>query len=140
MKEIEALNRLYEKEFRNVPFSERIIFLPHCLRSRECKAETCAEGVRCINCGKCNIGLFKKEAEELGYHIFIVPGFSMVKKIIGEYKPKAVLGVSCLNELNKAKDEVNGKKIILQGLALLKDGCVDTEADWDKIRKITNLK
>ncbi len=137
---IGAINKLHEKEFRDVPFSERAIFLPHCLRHKDCKAERGREGIICINCGRCNIGSFKKEAEVLGYKVFIVPGFSMIKTLIEQYKPKAVLGVGCLNELNKAKEEMGGNNIVPQGVALLKDGCVDTEADWDKIRAITNLK
>ena len=75
---------------------ENLIFLPHCLRSQDCKARLDANGYNCINCGKCEIGGFKKQAEEAGYHVFIVPGASMVKKIVKEHgSAEMIIGVAC---------------------------------------------
>ena len=45
---------------------EKLIFLPHCLRSPECKAALGDQGYICISCGKCKIGSFRKKAEEKG--------------------------------------------------------------------------
>jgi len=137
---IESINRLYETEFRGIPFSERAIFIPHCLRHKECKAERSIEGIICINCGRCNIGSFKKEAEALGYRVFIVPGASIIKKIIEKYKFKAVLGVACLPELKQGIELMKKRGIAALAVPLLKDGCVDTKVDWNKVKAITNLK
>jgi hypothetical protein len=136
MNEIENLNKLNETEFKATPYKDRAIFLPQCLRNPECKAPTTEDGILCLSCGKCNISGFKKEAETLGYKFFIVPGFSLTKKLIRIHKPKAVLGVGCIDELNEAKDAINKINIVAQGLPLLKDGCVNTEVDWKKLKEM----
>lgn len=135
MQELDRINKLNEKKFRSIPYSERAVFIPHCLRNRDCKARNSEDGWLCIGCGRCKIKEFKNKAEELGYKVFIVPGFSMVKKLIGKHKPKAVVGVSCESEMSIAKEKL-GKDVISQGLLLLKDGCVETEADWEKLSRI----
>lgn len=136
MNEIENLNKLNETEFKATPYKDRAIFLPQCLRNPECKAITTKDGIQCLSCGKCNISEFKKEVEALGYKLFIVPGFSLTKKLIEKHKPKAVLGVACTDELNEAKEETKKRNIIAVALPLLKDGCVNTEVDWKKLREM----
>jgi len=133
--DLDNLNKSNEKKFKSVPYKERAIFLPHCLRNRDCKAANSDEGWICINCGRCNISDFKKKAENLGYRVFIVPGFSLVKKLIDTHKPKAVVGISCKNEMNIAKSKLKSH-LITQGLMLSKDGCVETEVDWEKLNKL----
>lgn len=129
-----------KQKFNVIPVKERAIFLPHCLCSVNCKAKRTEEGVNCINCGNCKIGSFKEEAENKGYKVFIVPGASMVKKIIEKHKFKAVLGVACLPELKQGIKLMKQKGIISLTVPLLKDGCVNTEVDWKKIEKIINKK
>ncbi len=125
---IELRNSVYEPEFRKVPFKKRILFLPHCARNSEkCKATSNREGFECKSCGACGICEAKKIAEDLGYKkIFIVPGGSMVKKLLLKYKPRASVGVCCFDEALLAFDMLKGTKIIPQVVLLLKDGCKDT--------------
>lgn len=136
MKEIKKANELSKKKFKEAPYKDRIIFLPQCLRNPDCKAKTTEEGIICLGCGRCNIAGFKKEAEKLGYKLFIVPGSSIVKTLIKKYKPKAVVGVACLPELKEAIIMVKKYSIAAQGVLLSKDGCVNTEVDWKKLRDI----
>ncbi len=127
---IELRNKLNEYGYKSAPYNKRILFLPHCLRnSKECKAISGDEGFECQRCGKCDIDKLISMAEDLGYaKIFIAPGGSMVKKLILEYKPKAVLGVCCYNEANLAFDMLRGTGIHGQTSMLLQDGCKDTKA------------
>ncbi|MDD3084234.1 MAG: DUF116 domain-containing protein, partial [Candidatus ainarchaeum sp.] len=68
-----------------------------------------------------------KIAEKLGYKkIFVVPGGSMVKKLIAKYNPKATIGVCCFDEAILAFDMLKGTGIIPQVVLLLKAGCKDT--------------
>jgi len=136
MNEIEKLNKLNKTKFKETPYRDRAIFLPQCLRHPNCKAKTTIDGIKCISCGRCNIADFKKEVEALGYKFFIVPGFSLVKKLLKEYKPKVVVGVACLEELNEATENIKKNNIIIQQLPLLKDGCVNTKVDWVKLREM----
>ncbi|MCK5282257.1 MAG: DUF116 domain-containing protein [Nanoarchaeota archaeon] len=115
----------------------KIIFLPHCLRNTDCKAKLTDHGYQLLNCGKCEICRFKKKAEEKGYKVFIVPGASMIKKILKEYKnPELVIGVACDTELKEGLALMKKQKINTKGLKLLKDGCVNTEVDFEKLYKM----
>ena len=122
-------------KFENIPINQKVIFLPQCLRSTECKAKTTKDGIICVNCGRCNIGPFKKEAEKLGYRVFIAPGASLIKNIVKRYKFKAALGVACLPELKEGIKIMKEHNIITSTIPLLKDGCVNTKVDWKKVRK-----
>ncbi len=125
---VELRNAVFEPEFRKVPFSERALFLPHCSRnSKTCIAISDDEGLHCQHCGGCDVSKAVKIAENLGYtQIFMVPGGSMVKKMLDKYKPKAAIGVSCFHEAIMAFELTKQVKIIPQAVLLLKDGCKDT--------------
>lgn len=132
--DLDKINKLNEKKFKETNISERVIFIPHCLRNKDCPAKNSENGWLCINCGRCNIGEFKKRAEMMGYRVFICSGFSAVKKLIEKNKPKAVVGVSCKNEMEMAGKSLKG--MVIQGVELNKDGCVETDVDWEKVKKV----
>ncbi len=125
---IELRNTVYEPEYKKVPFKDRILFLPHCSRnSKKCKATLDEEGYHCKHCGNCDLGKAEKFALDLGYKkVFIVPGGTMVKKMLEKYNPKASVGVCCFNEALLAFDMLKATPIIPQVVLLLRDGCKDT--------------
>lgn len=125
-------NYVNRKEFLKTPIDRRFIFMPQCVRSIECPAKLTPEGIKCINCGRCNVGEAKKMAEGLGYKFFIVPGSSFIKRIIKKYKPKAVVGVGCQMEIKEGLDLCHSHAIPAQGVPLLKSGCVATTLDWEQ--------
>ncbi len=128
---IELRNKLNEYGFKSTPYNKRVLFLPHCMRnSRECKASYSEEGLQCKRCGKCDIAKLVEIAEELGYkNVFVVPGGSMVQKIIKKHKPEATVGVCCYHEANLAFDQLRGTGIHAQVALLLQDGCKDTKTN-----------
>lgn len=128
-----------ENNISNIPKDKIAIFLPHCLKSRDCPAKMGDKGLECINCGRCGIGPFRKKATNAGFKVFIVPGGSMVKKIIENNDFQAVIGVACTVELAQAYDMLEKKDIISLSVPLSKDGCVDTEVDWKEVEEICKL-
>ena len=139
---IELRNSVYEPAFKKIPYKERALFLPHCSRKiKTCKALLDDEGYHCKNCGACNIDKVVATARELGYgNIFIVPGGSMMKKLIIKYKPKGVLGISCFHEAILGFEEIKQSSVIPQAVLLLNDGCQNTEVNMplleEKMRMI----
>lgn len=131
-------NLLYRAQFAAVPFAERAVFLPQCLRHQECPANSDYEGLHCKSCGKCEVCRYKKETEKLGYRVFIAPGGTMVKRMITKYKPKAVLGIGCENEVQMGAEMAIRNGVVPQGVPLSRSGCINTLVDWDEVRKITN--
>jgi uncharacterized protein len=138
---VELRNVVYEPEYKQVPFNKRVLFLPHCARhSKKCIATSNGEGFECKGCGACNINDAIKIAKKLGYKkVFIVPGGSMVKKLLIKYRPKASVGVCCFDEAQLAFDMLKGTKIIPQVILLLRDGCKDTMINIPLLEEKLNL-
>ncbi len=124
-------------KFKKIPFNQRIIFLPHCLRSLECKAPFTQEGIQCQKCGQCKIGFIIEEAEKLGYKkVLVASGGSVISSLVKKYKPKGVIGVACKKELELGLKLMKKFKIPAKGLQLEKDGCVNTDVDLKKLKQI----
>lgn len=141
---VEVRNKVNEKSFDKIDDKEKVLILPHCLRSPKCEAKLDATGLHCTDCNRCVIGVLKNKAEYKGYNVFIIPGSTFLKKIVKENEFKAVLGVACYQDLNLAMMKLS--KFHCQGVPLLKDGCVctkvDTKAVLDKMGNETpqNIK
>lgn len=135
---IEIRNDINKKKFKQIPAKETLIFLPHCLRHRDCPATLQKDGVNCTCCGLCSIGVIKKKAEPKGYKTYIVPGSSFVKKIVMENKFKAVIGVACHEDLNQMMMMLSD--FCPQGALLKKTGCYETKVDVSEVLEIINSK
>lgn len=131
-------NSAYERDFARIPYCDRIVFLPHCMKNIEgCKAKLTEDGLRCLRCGKCGIGEIFELAEDLGYRgVYVAPGSSLVKKLILREKPRAVLGVACYLELAEAMEHISLLGTIPQGVPLVKDGCVNTMVDISRVKQV----
>lgn len=137
---VDTKNNASKKKFAATPYSERILLLPQCLRSRDCHAELKEYGYECVECGKRSISEITHQAKKLGYkNIFIIPRGSVVTKIVNKGKPKACLGVSCLKELVLGSFVCEKLGVVPQGIALLRDGCVETAVNWKKVNNVLHL-
>ena len=128
---IEVRNKVNKSQFDKIPPEEKIIVLPHCLRSAHCEASLKETGIKCTYCGKCAIGIIKEKAEPMGYRVFIVPGSSFVKKIIQQNKFKSVVGVACHVDLNQTMMALSD--FAPQGVLLSSSGCFETKVDVSNV-------
>lgn len=128
---IRVRDDINKEKFRHIPAEKTLIFLPHCLRHKDCPATLQKEGLNCTECGLCSIGVIKKKAEPLGYKLYIVPGGSFVKKIVRENKFQAVIGVACHEDLNQMMMLLSD--FCPQGVLLEKTGCFETKVNVKKV-------
>lgn len=132
-----AKNNVGRERFNRLPYSERILLLPQCLRSRDCPAKPGEYGYKCIDCGRCSLGHLIGEVEALGYRkAMIISGGSIVPKTFAKLKPKGCLGVGCLKELVMGSFICEKFGVAGQGLPLLKDGCLETNLDWGMLKNM----
>jgi hypothetical protein len=136
---IKLINSMNSAEFARIPVTERAIFVPQCLRSSRCPAHLTPEGLKCRNCGQCDVGAARLLLEKMGYKVFIVPGSSFIKRMVKKYRPKAIVGVGCLAEVKEGMDMADKMGLIVMGVVTLKEGCVETIANWPDIYEIAVL-
>jgi hypothetical protein len=136
---IKLMNSMNSTEFAKVPVEDRAIFIPQCLRSSKCPAHLTPEGLKCRNCGQCDVGEGRLLLERMGYKVFIVPGSSFIKRMAKKYRPKAIIGVGCLSEVKEGIDMADKMGLIVMGVVTLKEGCVETIANWPELYEIAVL-
>ncbi len=125
-------NEMWRETLATIPYERRLLLLPKCLRSSEkCKATFDEFGLLCKQCGLCSLQYLQNEAEKLGYAVLIAEGSAVVTAMIQAGKVDAVIGVSCLNVLEKAFPYMEASGIVGAAIPLLQEDCVDTTVDLD---------
>lgn len=135
----------HDDRLREIPYSERAVLLPQCLRSNHCRAPTQKHGIiHCERCGQkrddgieCPVPAMIKIAEDIGYRkVFVLLGGSGIESYFREKeRPAAVLGVACTREVELAMPLMKSLGIVSQAKYLKHDGCSETmpfnqPSDW----------
>jgi hypothetical protein len=137
---INIMNIVDGNDFAKTEYKERAIFIPHCLRNIDCPAKITYYGLNCVKCGKCCIKNIKEEADRLGYSLSMAPGGRFVERYAEKHTPKAALCVACPLELCSTMTFLSDMGIYVQGVPLLKTGCVNTEVDVKEVINKMQLK
>lgn len=161
-----ASNSYFHKKFIKTPFNQRMLFLPYCLRVRECPTNIDpAEGLLCPDdCNLvCQLGIIRKMALDLGYlgiHIVvsgklhkkqnILRSRSFLMRQIELYRPRAVIGCLCTQDLrekylspknlsSKGTFKKEGVSIIPQIALLAGRNCRQSSVDWEYLGKMIQM-
>lgn len=127
----------WEDQVAAVPPSRRLFLLPHCLKHAEgCPADYDEFGMNCKKCGACSIADYRSIAEEMGYKVLVAEGSPVVLKIIVSGYVDAIVGVACLNVLEKAIDKILLAGIPCMAVPLLSSDCRNTSVDEDWVREM----
>lgn len=129
----------FENDFINIPCSQKILLLPHCLRKSEiCKAVSDENGLKCRECSEeCQVNILRKAALAAGYRgVCIAPGGSLALKYVQKMRPRGITAVACDKELKEGIDNVkelnSDNKATLPDIEIIpltKEGCINTEVD-----------
>ncbi len=123
-------NAVWQDVVASVPFDRRLLLLPQCLRSQErCRGERDEAGLLCARCGACVIDDILREAETLGYVTLVAEGATVVRMLLSGGKIDAVIGVGCLDSLERVFPDMARHAIPGLAVPLLTDGCRDTTLD-----------
>jgi len=131
-------NATWRDRLATIPYERRLLLLPKCLRVEEhCPAPFDEFGLLCKECGLCSIQDLTVEAERLGYAVLVAEGSAIVTQMIEQGHIEAIVGVSCLNVLEKCFPHLEASAIPGISIPLLQDDCVNTTIDmewvWDAI-------
>jgi len=123
-------NAIWRKVVETIPYNRRILLLPECLKdSFKCQAEQDDLGLLCSDCGACSISDTLGDAENLGYVALVTEGTTVTTRLIESGKVDAVIGVGCMEVLQKMFASVSKFAIPSIGVPLLTCGCKDTTVD-----------
>ncbi|HEV2664996.1 MAG TPA: DUF116 domain-containing protein, partial [Blastocatellia bacterium] len=130
-------NGFWKEQFVSIPFHKRILLLPHCLKHVEaCSAHYDEFGLHCEDCGACSIGDFKMKAEKLGYKIMVAEGTPIVLKVIVSGYIDGILGIACLNVLEKAFEKVVQSGVPAYAIPLHSSNCKSTTVDNEWVMEV----
>ena len=130
----------WEDHIKSIPYDRRLFLLPHCLKHAEgCPADYDEFGLACKTCGACSIADFRGAAEELGYKVLVAEGSPIVLKIIVSGHVDAIVGVACLNVLEKAIDKIMLAGIPCMAVPLLSSDCRNTSVDEDWVEQMVRV-
>ena len=134
-------NEFWREQFMAVDFKRRLLLLPHCLKHSEtCPADYDAAGLNCTGCGGCVIADFKLTADELGYKVLVAEGTPAMLKVLTCGEVDAVLGIACLNALERAFDKVLKVGVPSLAVPLLSNDCAATTVDIDWVNEAVKLR
>ncbi len=130
----------WHEQVAAVPYNRRLFLLPHCLKHAEgCPADYDQFGLDCKTCGACSIADFRTRAEDLGYKVLVAEGSPIVLKIIVSGHVDAIVGVACLNVLEKAIDKILLAGIPCAAVPLLSDDCRNTSVDEEWVSEMIEI-
>src|SRR5690242_866982 len=134
-------NEFWREQVSAIDFKRLLLLLPHCLKHAEgCPADYDEFGLDCRKCGACSVADFKTKAEDLGYKVLVSEGTPIVLKIIVSGHVDAIVGVACLNVLEKALDKVLLAGIPSVAAPLLSSNCRSTSVDDDWVAELIDLQ
>lgn len=128
-------SQFYRDQIAEIPTSRRLLLLPRCLKHSEaCSDDYDACGINCGKTGACGVADFRTLAAEMGYKVLVTEGSSEVLKFIVDGHVDAILGVACLNVLEKAIDKILLAGIPCMAVPLLSSECCHNNVDEAWVR------
>ena len=138
---VSLTSAFWQDQVASTPPSRRLLLLPHCLKHAEgCPADYDEFGLDCRKCGACSIADFREMAEQMGYKVLVAEGSPIVLKIIISGYVDAIVGVACLNVLEKAIDKILLAGIPCMAVPLLSSDCRNTSVDDDWVEEMIQIR
>ncbi len=137
---VEIHNQIWLPIVAGIPHERRLLMLPKCLsRYGACQAEFDEYGLLCHRCGSCHIPQLQDKVEQLGGLSIVAEGFTQVIELIENRVVDAVIGVSCLDSLEKAFPLLVRHAVPGLAIALNDSGCRDTHVDEEYVEELLSL-
>lgn len=130
-------NAFWRAAFAAIPYTRRLFLLPHCMRDESrCSGTYDSLGLHCAGCGSCHIAGLKARAEALGYRVLTAEGTTAVTNEILDEERDAILGVACMDSLEKSFARVAELGLPNLAIPLLSNGCARTQAETGLIEEL----
>jgi len=133
-------NAAWRDTLAQIPYERRLLLIPKCLRVEEvCPAPFDEFGLLCKECGLCSIQDLTVEADRLGYAVLVAEGSAIVRQMLETGRIEAVVGVSCLNVLERSFPHMEAAAVPGVAIPLLQDDCINCTVDLDWVWDVIHL-
>ena len=123
-------NALWTPYFPHIARKQRLLLLPFCLRKQPgCTADHDDLGLICRGCGQCSIPNLSAKADAIDMPVLVAESSSTVADWVEQGIIQAVVGVSCLDSLERSFPAMLRSAVPGIAVPLLRDGCKDTVFD-----------
>ena len=137
---VELNNCVWRDIFAAIPYGKRILLLPKCLSdSAGCKADIDEFGLLCKKCNRCTIPHLQEKAESLGIMSLVAEGFTPVIGLIESQVVDGLIGVGCLESLEKAFPLLVDHAVPGMAIPLNCSGCKDTHVDCAHVSEAMSI-
>lgn len=138
---VEINNSIWRETVASIPYDKRILLLPKCLsNSASCRADVDELGLLCHRCNSCSIPGLEDKADSLGMMSMVAEGFTSVIELIENRVVDTVIGVSCLDSLEKAFPLLIDNAVPGLAVPLNIAGCKDTSVDYEYVDRLMSMQ
>lgn len=138
---VEINNCVWRETVASIPYDKRILLLPKCLsNSGHCKADVDELGLLCHRCNHCSIPDLQDKADDLGMMSIVAEGFTSVIGLIENRVVDTVIGVGCLDSLEKAFPLLINNAVPGLAIPLNVAGCKDTNVDYAYVEQMISMQ
>lgn len=138
---VEINNCVWRETVASIPYDKRILLLPKCLsNSARCEADVDEFGLLCHRCNHCSIPNLQDRADDLGMMSIVAEGFTSVISLIENRVVDTVIGVSCLDSLEKAFPLLINNAVPGLAIPLNISGCKDTDVDYAYVDRMISMQ
>ncbi len=138
---VEINNCVWRETVASIPYDKRIFLLPKCLsNSTHCKADVDELGLLCQRCNHCSIPNLQDKADDLGMMSIVAEGFTSVIGLIENRVVDTVIGVGCLDSLEKAFPLLINNAVPGLAIPLNMAGCKDTNVDYAYVDRMISMQ
>jgi geranylgeranyl pyrophosphate synthase len=138
---VEINNCVWRETVASIPYDRRILLLPKCLsNSTKCKADVDDLGLLCRRCGYCSIPDLQDKADRIGMMSIVAEGFTSVIELIENRIVDTVIGVGCLDSLEKAFPLLIRHAVPGIAIPLNVAGCKDTDVDYGYVEQLIGMR
>lgn len=138
---VEINNCVWKETIASIPYEKRMLLLPKCIsNSTKCRAEFDEYGLLCHRCNNCSIPDLQDKADSLGVMSIVAEGFTSVVGLIQNHVIDTVIGVGCLDSLEKTFPLLIDNAVPGLAIPLNKSGCKDTTVDYAYVEEMLSMR
>lgn len=104
---IEVNNNLVRAREIHIQPHQLLLLAPHCLQNSSCTHKVTGNIDNCHRCGRCSVNSILELRDRYGIRVGIATGGTLARKLIVDYRPRAIVAIACERDLTSGILDAN---------------------------------